>query len=188
MSARWTRQDVSPGAAGLLLVGASAAFKHDGLDADNFSRVPKELISRFVKLCPTCRARRGSTSSSVPTPISPKAPANYLPTKSPEPLSPSASRRESLLSHRSPTYAPSSANSTMFGDHYSQQSWVSASHHLQSPVHRSPSHTVMHSPTGHYDQQSIPMASYGIQGNGLSHRSYPGNYEAGTLNSTNAFY
>jgi hypothetical protein len=28
--------------------------------ADYFKRVPKELISRFVKICPTCQTRRGA--------------------------------------------------------------------------------------------------------------------------------
>jgi hypothetical protein len=57
-------------------------------------RVPKELISRFVKLCPTCQTRRG-TNRDEPIETSPKHEASDV--TSPEMLSPPPSRRESTI-------------------------------------------------------------------------------------------
>ena len=54
-------------------------------------RVPKELISRFVKLCPTCKVRRGQNRTSPPE--SEKSPEEYE--HSPEMCSP-VSRRDSM--------------------------------------------------------------------------------------------
>ena len=58
-------------------------------------RVPKELISRFVKLCPTCKVRRGQNRTS---PASEKSPEEYE--HSPEICSP-VSRRDSVVTKRS---------------------------------------------------------------------------------------
>lgn len=62
MPTRWSRQNFCSSPKSLLLV--SQCFM------SNLSlttvRVPKELISRFVKICPTCQVRRG-TSRNSPT-------------------------------------------------------------------------------------------------------------------------
>ena len=59
--------------------------------------MPKELISRFVKLCPTCKVRRGQNRAS--SPMSEKgSPEDYE--QSPEINSP-ASRRDSIVTKRS---------------------------------------------------------------------------------------
>ena len=39
---------------------------YSGLIVHSSSRVPKELISRFVKICPTCQVRRGGSHLSPP--------------------------------------------------------------------------------------------------------------------------
>ena len=61
------------------------------------SRVPKELISRFVKLCPTCQVRRGSARASPPE----TDPGSYMHTRSPGFMSPPLSRRESIATRKS---------------------------------------------------------------------------------------
>lgn len=61
------------------------------------SRVPKELISRFVKLCPTCQVRRGSARPSPPD----SDHDSYMHTRSPGLISPPQSRRESIATRRS---------------------------------------------------------------------------------------
>jgi hypothetical protein len=61
------------------------------------SRVPKELISRFVKLCPTCQVRRGSARASPPD----SDRDCYMHTRSPGLISPPQSRRESIATRKS---------------------------------------------------------------------------------------
>jgi hypothetical protein len=61
----------------------------------NRNRVPKELISRFVKICPTCKVRRGQGRGSPAA--SEKSPEPYE--ASPETCSPS-SRRDSSATKR----------------------------------------------------------------------------------------
>lgn len=67
-------------------------------------RVPKELISRFVKLCPTCQIRRGMNRNSPP------GDAENLPdfndTDSPpgDDESPTKSRRESTISNQGSSF------------------------------------------------------------------------------------
>ena len=56
-----------------ILTRAHKQCQHGGRDKTSaqvrkiYSWVPKELISRFVKLCPTCQVRRGSRVSSSPS-------------------------------------------------------------------------------------------------------------------------
>lgn len=58
-------------------------------------RVPKELISRFVKLCPTCQVRRGASRNSPPE--SEKSPEATLETQSPETISTATSRKNPTM-------------------------------------------------------------------------------------------
>lgn len=61
-------------------------------------RVPKELISRFVKLCPTCQIRRGVSRNSPADEA--KSPPDFNDTDSPpdDDESPTKARRESNIS------------------------------------------------------------------------------------------
>lgn len=65
----------------------------------NTIRVPKELISRFVKLCPTCQVRRGGASARTSPPDSDRD--SYMHTQSPGLISPPQSRRESIAARKS---------------------------------------------------------------------------------------
>lgn len=61
----------------------------------NFDRVPKELISRFVKICPTCQIRRGMNRGSPPD--DEKSPPDFADAQSPEMISPAKARRDSVM-------------------------------------------------------------------------------------------
>jgi hypothetical protein len=59
-------------------------------------RVPKELISRFVKICPTCQVRRGGTRLTPPNSRRGSPPLE-LSSRSPKLPSPPISRRQSAI-------------------------------------------------------------------------------------------
>ena len=82
--------------------------------------MPKELISRFVKLCPTCQVRRGAGRNSPPE--SEKSPENYPP--SPETASP-ASRRDSIAAKHNSITAHSPMSMAGFSSTFQQQNrWM----------------------------------------------------------------
>lgn len=97
MSAWWERQDLGSGSQGVLVVIAvlAGSFKSHSL---TFTRVPKELISRFVKLCPTCQVRRGGASARTSPPDSGRD--SYMHAQSPGLISPPQSRRESIATRK----------------------------------------------------------------------------------------
>ena len=83
--------------------------------------MPKELISRFVKLCPTCQARRGASRNSPAG--SEKSPDGYP--ASPEIASP-ASRRDSIASKKNSVTAQSPLGLGGFRSTFEQQNrWMS---------------------------------------------------------------
>jgi hypothetical protein len=59
-------------------------------------RVPKELISRFVKICPTCQVRRGGTRLTPPSSRRSSPPLDIC-SRSPKLPSPTISRRQSAI-------------------------------------------------------------------------------------------
>ncbi|KEF63874.1 uncharacterized protein A1O9_01852 [Exophiala aquamarina CBS 119918] len=64
-------------------------------------RVPKELISRFVKLCPTCQVRRGPNRNSPPD--SERSPEVMTEAQSPDVPSGSSSRRNTSTHRQIPS-------------------------------------------------------------------------------------
>lgn len=68
MSARRPRQDLCSGPAHLFMVGlAVLPILPSPLQlTTHLFRVPKELVSRFVKICPTCQVRRGGSRLTPP--------------------------------------------------------------------------------------------------------------------------
>ncbi|KAK2766172.1 hypothetical protein FQN54_007688 [Arachnomyces sp. PD_36] len=92
-----------------ILTKAHQQCQHGGRDKTSaqvrrtYSWVPKELISRFVKICPTCQVRRGGSRLTPPSSHR-NSPQIANAGNSPLLLSPPESRRESAL-HR-----PSHAN------------------------------------------------------------------------------
>ncbi|KAL9111557.1 MAG: hypothetical protein Q9227_004045 [Pyrenula ochraceoflavens] len=77
-------------------------------------RVPKELIARYVKICPTCRSRRGTAGLTPPHSrhSSPRSPIQMGPSTPPM-LSPPESRRDSMV--KCPLSEPNSTISSPSG-------------------------------------------------------------------------
>jgi hypothetical protein len=98
MSTWWKRQDVGSGSQSVLMVFKRSAGMFRKQFANSL-RVPKELISRFVKLCPTCQVRRGGASARTSPPDSDRD--SYMHARSPGLISPPQSRRESIVTRKS---------------------------------------------------------------------------------------
>lgn len=113
MSTWWPGQDFCPGTPGVLMVGCpgnapinlsahqhSNPFSLQWLPSDeNISRIPKELISRFVKICPTCQVRRRGSRLTPPSSRR-ESPQLEPASRSPTDLSPPVSRRQSVVSRQ----------------------------------------------------------------------------------------
>lgn len=93
----WSGQNLGPSPTCLLMVSGVIDHSFPESDADVEVRVPKELISRFVKLCPTCRVRRGTSRNSPPE--CERSPEARTETQSPEATAAPNSRKNSM-SHR----------------------------------------------------------------------------------------
>jgi hypothetical protein len=90
-------------------------------------RVPKELISRFVKICPTCQVRRGGSRLTPPNSRR-CSPRLEMVARSPKLPSPPISRRESTFSgqmhlDRTPDY---------FGHLHGHNGWLDSHQNVQS--------------------------------------------------------
>lgn len=144
-------------------------------EANDTFRVPKELISRFVKLCPTCQARRGSNSQASPTTLSKNTSSLYSPPQSPETISPPTSRRESLLSRHSSMFSSSPVSTNIYGSQCHGNQWLSSPQHIHNPVavHLGPPTAMTSSSsTASVGQNGLPSsyASSGIQNGGVGSR------------------
>lgn len=64
---------------------------------EHISRIPKELISRFVKICPTCQVRRRGSRLTPPSSRR-ESPQLEPASRSPTDISPPVSRRQSVVS------------------------------------------------------------------------------------------
>lgn len=124
-------------------------------------RVPKELISRFVKICPTCQVRRGGSRLTPPSSRR-SSPRLDRVSRSPKLPSPPISRRES-------TFGQVSLDRTQ-SDYFGQlhgHGWVDSHQSLQGrstlspgirPAH-GPMGSLTHSMTGsldHFGELSVP--------------------------------
>ncbi|ERF77076.1 hypothetical protein EPUS_06294 [Endocarpon pusillum Z07020] len=173
-----------------ILTRAHKQCQHGGRDKTSaqvrrvYSWVPKELISRFVKICPTCKARRGCNSHVSP-PISPKHSSSvYSSPQSPALLSPPASRRDSLLSRHSSMLPSSPVGTHVYGSQYQGNQWLSSAQNVHSPepVHSGSSSTMVSGSSMSSIGQnglSLNYTSSGLSnGNVGSHRSYSNGYDA----------
>ncbi|KAJ9617725.1 uncharacterized protein PV06_01650 [Exophiala oligosperma] len=90
-----------------ILTKAHKQCQHGGRDKTSaqvrrvYSWVPKELISRFVKLCPTCQVRRGTARNSPPE--LERSPEARMNSHSPEDSAVSGSRKNSTSSRSTTT-------------------------------------------------------------------------------------
>lgn len=92
------------------------------------SRVPKELISRFVKICPTCQVRRGGSRLTPPNSRRSSPRLEMVP-RSPKLPSPPMSRRES-------SFGGQASLDRVQPDYFSQlhghSGWLDSHQNLQS--------------------------------------------------------
>ena len=124
----------------------------DTFQSTNTSRVPKELISRFVKLCPTCQVRRGGASARASPPDSDRD--SYMQTQSPALISPPQSRRESIATRTSSMsmQSPAALGGAGPSDFQRQNRWMTPT----QPTHSS-NGTLSNLPTSSYS--TIPANS-----------------------------
>ena len=90
-------------------------------------RVPKELISRFVKICPTCQVRRGGSRLTPPNSRR-GSPRLEMPSRSPKLPSPPISRRESTFGAQ---MALDRAQSEYFTQLHGHGGWIDGHQTLQ---------------------------------------------------------
>ena len=121
-------------------------------------RVPKELISRFVKLCPTCQTRRGTRPE-----MDKDAPESANEVQSPEAYSVVPSRKGSGSTRQSSvgTNLPLQRNSFKALSTFQQQNrWMTPLHPQTDSNNVSP--TSMHNPVSRHDSYNtmppIPMS------------------------------
>ncbi|KAL4903548.1 hypothetical protein BDW74DRAFT_41703 [Aspergillus multicolor] len=106
-----------------ILTKAHQQCQHGGRDKTSaqvrqiYSWVPKELISRFVKICPTCQVRRGGTRLTPPSSRRGSPPLE-ISSRSPKLPSPPISRRQSAIS------GPATLDRPQMEYFHQQNNWV----------------------------------------------------------------
>ncbi|KNG80155.1 hypothetical protein ANOM_011448 [Aspergillus nomiae NRRL 13137] len=98
--------------------------------------VPKELISRFVKICPTCQVRRGGSRLTPPNSRR-SSPRLEIVSRSPKLPSPPISRCESSLNVQLPLDRPQASYLTQFNGH---NSWLESQRGIHQRSNLSPGH------------------------------------------------
>ncbi|KAJ5794438.1 hypothetical protein N7457_001037 [Penicillium paradoxum] len=115
-----------------ILTRAHQQCQHGGRDKTSaqvrriYSWVPKELISRFVKICPTCQVRRGGSRLTPPNSRRSSPRLEMVP-RSPKLPSPPISRRES-------TFGQMSLDRTQpdyFGHMHGHNGWLDSHQNVQ---------------------------------------------------------
>lgn len=154
MPARRPRQDLSSGSKGIFLVCLLRRKRIHNLKADEehvmmknkknkrrqkqkdkltiesikrTNRVPKELISRFVKICPTCQVRRGGSRLTPPNSRRSSPKLTTLP--NPQLLSPPGSRRDSVIGRPS---VASGRSQNEYSHHIQGSGWGHSHSHSHS--------------------------------------------------------
>ncbi|PWY79533.1 hypothetical protein BO70DRAFT_316065 [Aspergillus heteromorphus CBS 117.55] len=116
-----------------ILTRAHQQCQHGGRDKTSaqvrqiYSWVPKELISRFVKICPTCQVRRGGSRLTPPSSRR-SSPRLEVASRSPKLPSPPISRRDSTLNGQVPIDRPQADYFTQFNSH---GTWLESQRSLQ---------------------------------------------------------
>jgi hypothetical protein len=115
-------------------------FPSSKLTKNSYHRVPKELISRFVKLCPTCQVRRGTARGSLLDTEKDSPPDYNDVLTSPNLLSPPDSRSSSVASRQSRgnSFAPSQTGNFAPSLYQAQNRWMSSAPQLQSSLSLQP--------------------------------------------------
>ncbi|PLN77101.1 hypothetical protein BDW42DRAFT_188276 [Aspergillus taichungensis] len=116
-----------------ILTKAHQQCQHGGRDKTSaqvrqfYSWVPKELISRFVKICPTCQVRRGGSRLTPPNSRR-SSPRLEIAPRSPKLPSPPISKRESAISHH---IQPERTQADCFNHFSGHTGWMDSQRQLQ---------------------------------------------------------
>ncbi|CAG8906848.1 unnamed protein product [Penicillium egyptiacum] len=116
-----------------ILTKAHQQCQHGGRDKTSaqvrriYSWVPKELISRFVKICPTCQVRRGGSRLTPPNSRR-SSPRLEMVSRSPKLPSPPISRRESTFAGQIPL---DRTQADYFGHLHGHGSWLDSHQNVQ---------------------------------------------------------
>ena len=132
MPAWWPRQDICSGPANLFMVGKPQShcictWRVWFTVTDYFIRVPKELISRFVKICPTCQVRRGGSRLTPPNSRR-SSPRLEMVSRSPKLPSPPISRRDSTFAGQIPL---DRTQADYFGHIHGHSGWLDSHQNVQ---------------------------------------------------------
>ena len=100
------------------------------------NRVPKELISRFVKICPTCQIRRGGSRVTPPASLRGSPKLETATPAQPLLLSPPDSRGEPIAGRQSMSGMSRSTHPSTYG-----YSWDCTQHGVHGPHHAAMSPT-----------------------------------------------
>lgn len=147
-------------------------------------RVPKELIANYVKICPTCQARRGSVHLTPPN-SGRSSPTAYSPSygSTTGMLSPPDSRRDSIVRYplssegQSGLSSPESYNVNSL---QTQQFWLNGANNPQSHLAMQAGHT--NGSTSGYTSMTSALGgtvTYGhssLPSTNLTHTQYNGGY------------
>ncbi|OQD98915.1 hypothetical protein PENSOL_c008G11928 [Penicillium solitum] len=116
-----------------ILTKAHQQCQHGGRDKTSaqvrriYSWVPKELISRFVKICPTCQVRRGGSRLTPPNSRR-SSPRLEMISRSPKLPSPPISRRESTFAGQIPL---DRTQADYFGHLHGHGGWMDGHQNVQ---------------------------------------------------------
>ncbi|CAG7935544.1 unnamed protein product [Penicillium nalgiovense] len=116
-----------------ILTKAHQQCQHGGRDKTSaqvrriYSWVPKELISRFVKICPTCQVRRGGSRLTPPNSRR-SSPRLEMVSRSPKLPSPPTSRRESTFAGQIPL---DRTQADYFGHLHGHSGWLDNHQNVQ---------------------------------------------------------
>ncbi|KAJ5105131.1 hypothetical protein NUU61_002478 [Penicillium alfredii] len=141
-----------------ILTKAHQQCQHGGRDKTSaqvrriYSWVPKELISRFVKICPTCQVRRGGSRLTPPNSRR-GSPRLDMVSRSPKLPSPPTSRRESTFGGQVPL---DRSHQDYFGQLHGHNGWLDSHQSLQGRSALNTGVRPFHGPMGNL---SHPMAS-----------------------------
>ncbi|RAL07327.1 integrase zinc binding domain-containing protein [Aspergillus homomorphus CBS 101889] len=124
-----------------ILTRAHQQCQHGGRDKTSaqvrqiYSWVPKELISRFVKICPTCQVRRGGSRLTPPSSRRSSPRLEAVP-RSPTLPSPPISRRDSSLNGQLSLDRSQAEFFSQFNSHGNHGPWIDSqrSIHERQPI------------------------------------------------------
>ena len=153
------------------------------------SRVPKELISRFVKLCPTCQVRRGTNRNSPPE-TEVQSPEAKTDVSSPRIYAAVSSRKNSSVNGYNATTASLPLQTAGFkttSTFQQQNRWMTPLQPQNDVNHASP--TSLHNPLSRHDSyNTMPPMPLGCTNGNSSGLNFSSVNSYGNTNGTSSVY